>query len=683
MARVLGWLALLLLVIVVAAGGLAAYAIHALTAQERLKPALISAVESATGRTLTIGGSIGVKLSLVPTLVIEDVSLANPPGFSRPDLIRIGRVELSLALMPLLHRRVEVAHIALDHPDLLLETSAAGQTNWSSGKAASKPPAPAPAAPPTPTAPPAQTAVGGGEQGFSVSVNDIQVTEAKIGWKSGAAPERDVSIPHLTIATQADQSMRLDGAVAFEGKTLTIAAHTGSISGLTAGNGGAPWPLDLTLGLDGARLAAKGTLGHPMDGAGTDLTIDGAVPDLQALVPAAPAGTKNLTLALHFTGMTAPVSFQVHAAAGDLSGALTVGSKARPSVSGQIASTSLDLDALLGRQSGGHDAASHAAGPSAPAGGPKPVLPTQPLPFAALKTADADIRFRFDRVRLDAADIQGLTGALALKDGLLRLDPISATSPGLAGSLSADASKVPSAVHLTMKGPALPLAGIIDLLGLPKVASGTAEVRADLRGTGESPHEIAASLGGWAGVAVAGGQLDMKTIHAMFAHFGPFQLGGDSAELRCLAVRTDIKGGIATLTAAALGSEPLTAEGSGDIDLGRETLALHVRPRSRLGGTEVVLPGKVTGPWRAPKAEPDIAPDSVANGLAGLLLGPKGSVPMSDPCPRALALARDTTPPPAAAAAPVSEGAAPGQGAKPPKPADVLKQLLSPFGTRR
>src|SRR5471032_1645191 len=67
-----------------------------------LKPRLIAAVERATGRTMTIAGRIGIEFSLVPTVVMEDVSLANPPGFSRPDMVKVARVEVSLALMPLL-----------------------------------------------------------------------------------------------------------------------------------------------------------------------------------------------------------------------------------------------------------------------------------------------------------------------------------------------------------------------------------------------------------------------------------------------------------------------------------------------------------------------------------------------------------------------------------------------------
>src|ERR1700693_3500189 len=49
-------------------------------------PAIIAAVDHATGRQLTFGGPITVKLSLTPTIEADNISLSNPPGLADPDL---------------------------------------------------------------------------------------------------------------------------------------------------------------------------------------------------------------------------------------------------------------------------------------------------------------------------------------------------------------------------------------------------------------------------------------------------------------------------------------------------------------------------------------------------------------------------------------------------------------------
>src|SRR6185312_4147725 len=97
---------------------------------DTLKARLIAEVRRATGRTMTISGAVGVRLLPMPTLTLDDVALASSPGFSRPDLVRIGRVEVSVRLLPLLWRRVELSRVTLLHPDLLLESDRSGHANW-------------------------------------------------------------------------------------------------------------------------------------------------------------------------------------------------------------------------------------------------------------------------------------------------------------------------------------------------------------------------------------------------------------------------------------------------------------------------------------------------------------------------------------------------------------------------
>ena len=59
-------------------------------------------MKQATGRDLTLKGRIRLGLSLQPTLTVEDVAFANPPGFSRPQMATLERLDLKLALIPLL-----------------------------------------------------------------------------------------------------------------------------------------------------------------------------------------------------------------------------------------------------------------------------------------------------------------------------------------------------------------------------------------------------------------------------------------------------------------------------------------------------------------------------------------------------------------------------------------------------
>ena len=71
-----------------------------------LKPQIAQMVKDSTGRELFLGGDIEIKIGLTPTLVIEDVSFQNVSWGSRPEMAKIKRLELKLAVLPLFRRRV-------------------------------------------------------------------------------------------------------------------------------------------------------------------------------------------------------------------------------------------------------------------------------------------------------------------------------------------------------------------------------------------------------------------------------------------------------------------------------------------------------------------------------------------------------------------------------------------------
>lgn len=88
-------------------------------------------VEAATGRALVIDGDLDVEaLSLTPSVILNDVGLANAAWGTRPEMIRIRRLELAVELMPLLSGEIDVRRLVLVEPDLLLETDTDGVGNW-------------------------------------------------------------------------------------------------------------------------------------------------------------------------------------------------------------------------------------------------------------------------------------------------------------------------------------------------------------------------------------------------------------------------------------------------------------------------------------------------------------------------------------------------------------------------
>jgi uncharacterized protein involved in outer membrane biogenesis len=743
---------------------------------ENLKSRLAAEVERATGRTLTIAGRASVEFSLVPTISLENVTLSNPPGFSRPDMLRIARLEVSLSLVPLLRHRIEIDRLTLIRPDILLETDKAGRRNWALTR--------------EPTAQPqgaATASSGSSGEGFTLSFTDSRVTDGHAAFLDGATGHRvEAGAPGLILSTPEDGPPRLTGTLSFEGQTIGLTGRTGPMGSMQASPGAWPvklelesngatasvagqiarprdghgysftidtnvpdpaafatlfpgWPVallksvtahaaisddgstgpalgkldlkigsvdlgtaapgarleDVTLSGEGmapmqvaarvaipgveygiagtagdlawlwngasgpvavdlewnaasARTNFKGTIQQPLRLAGFDLEVTGNVPNPALVTDRAPPALKSVTFQTKLTDTPGPVPFHIASNAGDLSGELSVSRQPHLSIAGHIASGRLDLDTLK------LPPPAAATGPAAEpvaASGTTPLIPDTKLPFDLIRATDANVTVALAQVHLGGADIGGLDAVLSIKDGILRLDPVTLSTNGQKSvvSLLADGTSTPPAVHLTVQAPVLPVGSLLAALGLPRVANGTAAVRADVTGSGDTPRAIAASLDGWAGVAIEGGQLDAKQVNAWLARLQPLRIeGADVTELRCLAARADAKAGVVTLQPMALNTAALIVDGSGEVDLGHETLALRVRPRTKIGGTGIAVPVRVSGPMGAPSAKIDMSSGGgPAGALAGLLLGGKeimGAAGGGDPCPAALARARDGAP---------------------------------------
>ncbi|MSP02326.1 MAG: AsmA family protein [Acetobacteraceae bacterium] len=768
---------------------------------DNLKPKLIAAVRQATGRTMTVSGPIGIKMSLVPTIVLNDVALSNPPGFSRPDMMTIRRVEMTLALSPLLERRVEIGHVALSRPEIQLEKTREGLGNWVIQRDAS------PGGLTGPEAGIGAKPAGPGDGRYAVSVADIRIEDGRVTWMDIATGKLvSAGIPNMTVNVPDAAPMTAHGTAEISGRPVAFDLKTGAIDRLRTASDAAPWPVSLRLAAGDAVATLEGRVDRPLQGRGYAFDIDASIPDPAVLAPqfpgaplaamkmvtahaeirdggtrmpvipvlririgtadlsrfaagarledltltaaddepmkiaarfampgfdgglagtignlswlgngasgpldvdlegsassaratlkgriqaplkfsdygldvtvnvpnpallmdSAPQALKAVDLRTRLTDASGPVAFRLTSNAGDLAGDMEVSLRPRLSIVGHVTSNRLDMDILRsgpsvdgpvsqvrvpdGQPQEGRAIPGRPTGTPVPRPAAVPVFPSTRLPFDLLAQFDADLTLRFGMVRLGGTEIAGIDTVLSAKDGISRLAPFTVAAPDLrlSGSLEIDNANGPPRVHLVVHAPALAVRPFLTMIGLPPALTAAADVQADLTGTGHSQREIAASLGGWAGVAVKDGQLDAKIVNGWLDQLRPLRFeGGDTTDLRCFAVRLDAKNGIATVQPMALNTPALIVDGGGEVDLGRETVSLRIRPRTRIGGMGVAVPVRVSGPLRGPRAKVDLSSTN-AGGAAGLLLGGKdimGAAGGGDPCPVALARARNETPP--------------------------------------
>jgi len=241
-------------------------------------PAVISAVDQATGRQLTLGGPITIQFSLHPEIAASKISLSNPAGFADPDLVTFSRVEAKIALLPLWSHHLDILQLVLVNPVVNLEYGPNGGADWDV--------TPAPSAP---ASEPATSAAGEGG-GYKIALQAVQVQNGLLtikGMRRGAP--LSITIPDLTgTADSLASPLHLNASAALGATPFTISGVLGPIERFS-GLGGGPWPLDLTAQFGGAMAAVLGAVDRPRSAQGYDLSVNIAVPALETLTGALPA----------------------------------------------------------------------------------------------------------------------------------------------------------------------------------------------------------------------------------------------------------------------------------------------------------------------------------------------------------------------------------------------------------
>jgi AsmA protein len=675
------------LVLLVPAAGAAVFALTYDT--DRLKPRIAAALHQATGRDVTLSGHVRLGFSLRPILQVDGIAIGNPPGFSPPEMAKVERLDLQLALFPLLHRQIEIERLDLVHPEIALQVDPQRGDNWHFAPQ----PGPAPQSQPE--------AASQGSKPTALHIQSFQIQDGTVGFADARA-NVSFAISRLQVAATQDQA---GGAIRIDASAVECAVPV-TVSGQIGSPGARFMPLDLTAKAAGAELTVTGS----------DLLYQVAakVPDLAALSSLAGTQLPSLhSLALQ-ADLTLPPpgepadeislhNLRLASASGELAGDAMVRPGSPPAVKATLTGRGLDFGAIAASWPTSEPATRAPSQPQpAPASPPSPsttpsqsaaepsarLIPDRPLPLAALRQMDADLSLELQDTKAGAGILKLARTHAVLKDGRLTLDPIALDTPG--GHVDATATlNAGGDAALSLRAPSMAIKPTLAAFDQPDGIIGDVEIRADLRGTGTTLHALAAALDGSLGVALANGEIDNRLLVALLSRVAPeaglLDLAGKPGHsaLRCMAIRADITKGVADLRALLLDTLPLRLTGSGSVNLGEETLALRLQPLARLGGSGIAVPVNLGGTLRTPRASMDISGTGKNAALAGIVMGALGpdrliaGAGQTDGCPEQLKLARFDQAGPVPSALPTPDGGkSEGGKPKPPSLNNLLKQLM-------
>jgi len=192
--------------------------------------------EQATGRAVAIGG---LHASFFPWVGVrlDDVHIANRRGFSNEDFLQVKSLDVRLALLPLLSKRVEIKRFVLDSPRLLLERDASGTGNWEDLLPAAKEKTPASV---VGGGTPIPAPTGGGASLIALSAKSLRMLNGKVHYqdiRSGS----DVTLSDFGIevdGVQLDQPVHVQASGKLSGDTFSVKAEVGPLGDLSKFNAG-------------------------------------------------------------------------------------------------------------------------------------------------------------------------------------------------------------------------------------------------------------------------------------------------------------------------------------------------------------------------------------------------------------------------------------------------------------
>jgi len=99
---------------------------------ESVRQQFIKKATEATGQEVRIDGEVRLAISFYPTLVVDQLHIANQPGWSTEDILSIGEVRVQLALPPIFSGQLEFLEVSASSVQINLEQASDGRKNWAS-----------------------------------------------------------------------------------------------------------------------------------------------------------------------------------------------------------------------------------------------------------------------------------------------------------------------------------------------------------------------------------------------------------------------------------------------------------------------------------------------------------------------------------------------------------------------
>lgn len=594
-------------------------------------------VKAATGRDLIIAGDLDLSISLNPRISVNNVTFANAPWGSAPNMMSIKRFAADMSLMPLLSGEIKINQVILEGVEVLAEVDNSGKANWDFAT-----PVPQPK-----TTPSKQTNDGKNQEDADAQGEVILPVVNSVSLK-------DVTLIYINAQAGQQYSLKLDTVDLKSGglsaplellakgninsQAFSIDGQLGSIGAISSGG---MFPVKLDIAALKVNIAINGKLGAPggvpmadlklaLNGSSLAETLAAAAilePSLKGLeLPV--KGAFEVNTAMKLDGPTKISLADLEASVGplDITGRVGVDlGGIRPALDVAILTDTLDVEALIDKAKSTKAPATTTSSNSttttssaAAQNNSGRVFPADPLPLEGLKAVDAKVTFNANKLIVQGMDITNVSVSLNLKEGRLNVDSVKAVVAG--GQINArvvlDATQAKAALKAIVAVDQLDYGQILTQQGLENIATGKVDVDIDVTGSGNSVAQLMAGLNGKTRLQSKDGKIEDGAFDMISSEYFKASDNIGDKTIRCAVIQFNITKGQANTHAFVLEAGGISVLGGGSANLARETLKMRIDPYSTKGSLKSIamVPVDIFGTFAKPDWKLDMS--SAASNIA-------------------------------------------------------------------
>lgn len=591
-----------------------------------LKPRIADAVKNATGRELTIGGDINFKIGLVPSLTLSDIKFQNAPWGSKPEMAKIHRFELKVALMPLIKGNIMVKRFKLVEPDIFIETDKTGKSNLVFEKPVKN-----------------RKKVEQKEETVkkttslpSFAVDNMMIEKGRFAYLNG--PSKKIYNITLSRLSASSKGMNRPVKIQFNGlynkEPFNLEGELGPLSAILDPDKKisvhmVAKAMDTTIDTKGSLkdiVAHRGmNLDFAVHSANLEKLSKQTGKKLSAFAPFELKGHVSDTGTKSYKISKMNVIFGQNKINGSIALNLT---KKVPEIYAALFSDKLDLRPLFPEDKQKKKAEEKKKNPGKKG---KKIFPGNLLKTDGLEKINADIKLTAKKIMFPKLALNDLKTNLVLKNSHLTIEPLKAVIGGgmIDGRIFLDRKEKTVAVTTFFNIDGFGLGKMLKELDITEMIDGSIDVDINLKGKGSSVAALMAGLNGHTSVIMGKGRIYNKYINILggslssgiFSLLNPAKEKKDYTAINCMVSRFDMKNGIAKSSALVLDTDEMSVVGKGEINLKTEGLDLSFdpAPKGGLGGISLSL-GELTKPFKltGTLAEPSLGIDSTR---AAMMIG--------------------------------------------------------------